>query len=80
MLEVRSYVTDVLQQIEWDIMPNSEWKTLESLCDLLEPFVRYTDLTSAEEFTTLSMVIPVLMELHFHLDQVSKLPVGLLCQ
>ena len=78
LLEVRSYVTDVLQQMEWDNMPNSEWKTLESLRDLLEPFARYTDLTSAEEFTTLSMVIPVLMELQFHLDQVSKL--GLLCQ
>ena len=59
-------------------MPNSEWKILESLRDLLEPFAQYTDLTSAKEFTTLSMVISVLMELQFHLDQVSKL--GLLCQ
>ena len=78
LLEVRSYVTDVLQQMEWDNMPNSEWKTLESLRDLLEPFAQYTDLTSAKEFTTLSMVISVLMELQFHLDQVSTL--GLLCQ
>ena len=59
-------------------MPNSEWKILESLRDLLEPFAQYTDLTSAKEFTTLSMVISVLMELQFHLDQVSKL--GLLGQ
>jgi len=56
--------------MEWDNLPISEWKTLENLCDLMEPFARYTDIKSAEEYTTLSMIIPVLMELQFHLDQV----------
>jgi len=44
--------------MEWDNLPTSEWKTLENLCDLMEPFARYTDITSAEEYTTLSMIIP----------------------
>lgn len=74
---MRPHVTQVLQEMEWDNLPISEWKTLENLCDLLEPFARYTDITSAEEYTTLSMIIPVLMELQFHLDQVIA---NILCQ
>ena len=77
LLEVRPHVTQVLQEMEWDNLPISEWKTLENLRDLLEPFARYTDITSAEEYTTLSMIIPVLMELQFHLDQVIA---NILCQ
>ncbi len=71
LLAVRPHVTEVLQELEWDNLPNSDWKVLENYRDLLEPFARYTALTGGEEYTTLSMVVPVVMELTYHLNEVS---------
>ena len=45
---------------------------LESLRDLLEPFARYTQFVSGESFTTISGVIPVVMELEYHLQEVNS--------
>ena len=50
-------------------LPNSEWKIVENYRDLLEPFFKYTGLTGAEENTTLAMVVPVVMELTYHLNE-----------
>lgn len=71
LLEVRPHLATVLQQLELDNLAHSEWKILENLYVLLKPFARYTALTSAEETTTISMVVPVLMELKYHLDEVT---------
>lgn len=42
-------------------------------------FARYISMTSAEETVTISMVVPVLMELKYHLDEVRKLVVTWCC-
>ena len=39
-----------------------EWKLLESMRDLLQSFARYTTLLGGEEYTTLSVVVPAIME------------------
>ena len=72
LLAVRPHLTEVLQELEWDNLPTSEWKVLENYRDLLEPFVRYTDLVGGEEYTTLSMVVPILLELNYHLSEVNE--------
>ena len=73
LLAVRPHLTEVLQELEIDNLPNSEWKVLENYRDLLEPFSKYTALMGAEEYTTLSMVVPILLELKYHLNEVNAL-------
>ena len=70
MLEVRPHLATVMQELQWDNLPHSEWKIMENLYELLRPFARYTALTSAEETTTISMVVPVVMELNYNVDAV----------
>ena len=71
LLEVRVELSQVLQELSWDNLPNSEWRQLDNLHLLLEPFAKYTAITSGETCSTLLMVIPVLTELNCHLDAVS---------
>ena len=70
LLQVKSALATVLQQLEWDNLPTSNWKQLENIYKLLKPFTIYTSLISGEEYVTLSSVIPVVMELSLHLEEV----------
>ena len=70
MLQVRTSLIQVLKEQEWDALAHSEWKSLESVHDLLKPFAQYTALLGGEEYSTISSVIPVLMELTLHLKEV----------
>lgn len=70
LLKVRPALTEVLSQLEWDSIQNSEWKQLESLHDILKPFACYTQIVSGETSTTISAVVPILMELQYHLEEV----------
>ena len=47
------------------------WKAIEDLVILLEPFVEYTALGGGEDYTTISCVVPILMELKLHIEKVS---------
>ena len=71
LLKVKSHLAEVLDELGWDNIPNSQWKQLENIVQLLKPFAQYTSLTSAEESTTISTVIPVIMELKLHLEKMS---------
>ena len=73
MVDVRNELSQVLEELNWDNLPNRDWKVLEGMTCLLEPLARYTSLTSGDEYTTFSTVIPVLMELDYHLEAVSLL-------
>ena len=42
------------------------------MCDLLRPFAQYTSLIGGEEYTTLSAVIPAIMELELHLEEMKR--------
>ena len=74
LLSLRTHVEEVLQELKWDGLPMSEWKVLENYRDLLEPLYKYTSLAGAEESTTLSMVVPVVMELMYHLNEFKERP------
>ena len=66
-------LTTVLEELGWDSLAYSEWKTLENI-QKLKPFAQYTSLVSGEEYTTASSVIPILMELNIHLEESKKVP------
>ena len=71
LLSVKSALSRVIQELGWDDLANSEWKTLQALRDLLHPFAQFTALVSGEEFTTISSVLPSIMDLNLHLEEVS---------
>ena len=72
LLEVRQHLTTVLEELEWDNLQNTDWKQLDSIRDILSPFAIYTSLISGEDFTTVSCVVPILMELKMHLEEMKK--------
>lgn len=72
LLDVKPYLAEVLTDLEWDNLQNSDYKALENICNLLEPFAKYTQLASAEEISTVSMIIPIIMELNMHLDEIKS--------
>ena len=74
LLEVKVPLSTVLEELEWDNLAHSEWRNLESVHKLLKPFAQYTALISGEEYTTLSSVIPILMELQLHLRDMIQIP------
>ena len=67
-------LSSTLERLEWDNLAHSEWRHLESIHNLLKPFAHYTALISGEEYTTLSSVIPILMELQLHLSDTALIP------
>lgn len=74
LLEVKVPLSKVLESLEWDNLATSEWKTLESVLQLLKPFAQYTSLVGGEDYVTISSVIPIVMELNLHLDEMKKTP------
>ena len=74
LLSLHTHVEEVLQEFEWDGLPINKWKVVENYHYLLEPFYKYTSLAGAKESTTLSMVVPVVMELMYHLNKFKERP------
>ena len=72
LLLVKAHLSSVLKELEWDNLATSEWKCLEIIKSLLQPFAQFTSLISGEEFTTLSSVIPAIMDINIHLEEVSQ--------
>ena len=52
----------------------NELRTLENVQTLLQPFAEYTNLCSGEEYTTISSVVPIVVELKYHLEEMSTKP------
>ena len=71
LLLVKDGLGVVLEELGWDNLPTSVWRTLVSIKALLQPFTQFTSLASGEEFITLSSVIPAIMDLNLHLEEVS---------
>ena len=72
LLDVKQHLTTVLDELTWDNLTATQWKHLEAIRELLQPFTHQTNITSAENSTTIAMVIPVLKELSLHLEEMSK--------
>ena len=69
LLLLHPHVTAVTEDLSWENLGASEYKLLEILINLLQPFAIYTTLVSGD-IATISSVIPVLMELEIHLREV----------
>ena len=63
----------VLEEMAWDDLPVSVWKTVVLIKPLLQPFAQFISLVSGEEFITLSSVVPAIMDLNLHHKEVSML-------
>ena len=61
-----------LDELAWDNLTATQWKHLEFIQQLLQPFAHHTNITSAENSTTIAMVIPVLKELNLHFEEMCK--------
>ena len=72
LLAVRSSLTEVLQELEWDDVLTSEWKSLEAVRNLLHPFAPFTSLIQGKEYTTISAVVPSIMDLNLHLEEMTQ--------
>lgn len=70
LVEVRQHLTAVLDELGWDNLTATQWKNLEAILELLQPFAYHTNVTSAEYTTTIAMVIPVIQETSLHLSEV----------
>ena len=64
MIDVKDQLKVVIEEQGWDDLAASEWRVLQSIKAFLQPFVNFTSLLSGDEFTTLSCVVPALMELN----------------
>ena len=74
LLEIKDGVCQVVEELEWNGLQTSECKKIESIVDLLEPFAEYTQLCCGESYTTLSAVIPIILELNYHLKETQRKP------
>ena len=70
LLDVKDKLKIVLEEQGWDDLAASEWRTLIHITNLLQPFAKFTNLLSGDEYTTLSCVIPAIMDINIHLEEV----------
>ena len=74
LLEIKEGICQVVEELEWNGLQTSKWKKIENIVDFLEPFAEYTTLCCGESYTTLSAVVPVILELNCHLHEMQKRP------
>jgi len=67
-------MAQVLEELQWDNLLSSEWRCLQAIRDLLQPFAVFTALVQGEDFTTASCVIPAKMDLSIHLHELQQNP------
>jgi len=73
LLDVKEPLKAVLEDMQWDGLATSEWRSLENILNLLKPFAQYTSLIRGIEYTTMPCVVPAVMELHLQLQDVKKI-------
>ena len=73
LLRVKRHLELVLSKLGWDGLQATQWKTIENVVELLKPFSEYTNLAGGENYTTVSTIVPIIMELGLHLDTVSNI-------
>ena len=70
LLDLKEHLKAVLHQLGWDDLAASEWRKIKGVVNLLQPFAKFTSILSGDEFTTLSCVIPAIMDMNIHLEEV----------
>ncbi|XP_078026567.1 E3 SUMO-protein ligase ZBED1-like [Epinephelus lanceolatus] len=66
LLEIRTELNQVLEELGMDTLLTSNWAKLENLVKLLEPFAIHTDQLQSDS-QSLSQVVPCLLNLEAHL-------------
>ena len=74
LLNTKEGVCKIVEDLEWNGLQTSDWKRIETVVELLEPFAEYTTLCCGDSYTTLSAVVPIIMELNCHLQEIQKKP------
>jgi len=77
--EVKTQLKVVLDELVWDDLGTSEWRMLRSVVKLLQPFARLSSLLSGDECTTLSSVVPTIVNLSIHLEEVHTCMLKKIC-
>lgn len=70
LLELRLAVTEVTNELNINNLRNSEWSDIERYVTFTKPFADATYSIEGDLYTTLSQVIPALIQLTHHLNQV----------
>ena len=70
-MRAQCHLETVLDKLKWDNLNACLWKTVESVTELLKLFADYTTLSSGEHYSTISSIIPIIMELSLHLDRMN---------
>ena len=68
LIHIKQPVVDALNLINADGLLSSEWSRIEELVELLEPFYNQTNVLQSDA-SSLSAVIPALMDLECHLNK-----------
>ena len=63
LLRAQCHLETVLDKLKWDNLNARQWKTVESVTELLKLSADYTTLSSGEHYSTISSIIPIIMEL-----------------
>lgn len=67
LLEIKTPLNEVLEEMQWDTLLNNEWARLADLSNVLKPFKEQTDVMQQDNLA-LSHVVPCLLELSLHLQ------------
>ena len=73
-MESKESVCLVTEELEWNGLQTSEWKKINNIVDFLQPFAKYTTLCCREDHISLSAVVPIIMELNCHHQEIQKQP------
>ena len=62
LVERKYSVDDICKFLKRNSLLNTDWEILAKLCELLEPFANYTQLTTGSKVPTLPSVFPFFLE------------------
>jgi hypothetical protein len=63
------------EKMSWDIeISVQDIRTLKVFCEILDPFAKHTDILGGENYSTVQLVLPTLLDLFAHLDEMSLKP------
>ena len=72
LLDVKVHLQAVLDELLWDGLSATQWKKLETIKELLQPFAHNTNIASTEQSTSIGMIYPLIKELSLPFEEISK--------
>lgn len=70
MLDVKTALIEVLNEVDMDGLFASEWNFVDDICKILEPFAHHTDLLQMDSMA-LSNILPAILDLDVYLQGTS---------